>query len=106
MGIFEKISRIFSSYNSGDEAGYWIYVRCDRCGEKLSSRVNLYNDLSVNYDGAKDQTYLCRKTIVGRQACFERIDIKLIFDKRRKLYDKEITGGTFIEEGEYTASES
>ena len=106
MGIFDRISRLFSSYNSGDEAGYWIYVRCDRCGEKLSARVNLYNDLSVNFSESGDQTYICRKTIVGRQACFERIEINLIFDKRRKLIDQEITGGTFIEEGEYTTSES
>ena len=106
MGIFDRISSLFSSYSSGDESGYWIYVRCDRCGEKLSSRVNLYNDLSVNFSEAGDQTYLCRKTIVGRQACFERIEINLIFNKKRKLIDQEIIGGIFIEESEYTASEN
>jgi hypothetical protein len=102
MGIIKKISRFFSSSNRGDEAAYWIYVRCDRCGEKLSTRVNLYNDLSVDYDESEDHTYICRKTMVGSSGCFQRIEIQLIFDKNRKLIDREITGGTFIEEGEYS----
>ncbi len=101
MGLIEKISRFFSSSSRGDEAAYWIYVRCDHCGEKLSTRVNLYNDLSVNYSESDDCTYTCRKTIVGRQGCFQRIEVKLIFDRRRKLTDQEISGGAFIEEGEY-----
>jgi len=106
MGIIDRISSLFSSDGSEDEAGYRMYVRCDRCGEKLGTRVNLYNDLSVSFSESGDQTYLCRKTIVGRQACFERIEINLIFNKRRKLIGQEITGGTFIKKGEYTASES
>jgi DNA-directed RNA polymerase subunit N (RpoN/RPB10) len=102
MGIFDRISKLFSEYNSVDKVGYWVYVRCNRCGENLKSRINLYNDLSVNYDEHGNQTYLCRKTFVGRQGCFERIEVKLVFDQRRKLIDKEISGGTFIESGEYS----
>jgi len=101
MDLIEKISKIFSSNRNGDEAGYWIYVRCNQCGEKLSTRINLYNDLSVNYSKSDDHTYTCQKTIVGRKGCFQRIEVKLIFDSRRKLKDQEISGGAFIEEGEY-----
>lgn len=100
MGIIEKISRFFSSSSMGDEAAYWIYVRCDRCGEKLQTRVNLHNDLSVEYVEGNIHSYNCRKTMVGSSGCFQRIEIQLIFDKNRKLIDREITGGTFIEEGE------
>ena len=106
MGFIEKISQFFSSNRRGDEAGYWIYVSCNQCGEKLSTRVNLYIDLSVNYTESDDQTYICRKTIVGRQGCFQRIEVKLFFDHRRKLKDQEISGGAFIEEGEDRGKES
>ena len=105
MGIIGRITRFFSSRGGSDEAGYWVYVRCNRCGEKLSSRINIYNDLSVDFQDSGEQTYQCRKTIVGRQTCFERIEIKLIFDKRRKLVEQEISGGEFITEGEFTSSE-
>lgn len=101
MGLMEKISQFFSSSRTADEAAYWIYVSCNHCGEKLSTRVNLHNDLSVNYSESDDHSYTCRKTIVGRQGCFQRIEVKLIFDSRRKLKDQEISGGAFIEEGEY-----
>ena len=105
MGIFDRISRIFSSSGNLDEAGYWVYVRCNRCGEKLSSRVNIYNDLSVDFNESGEQNYHCRKTIVGRQACFERIEIKLTFDKRRKLKEQEISGGEFITEEDFTSGD-
>ena len=103
MGLIEKISNYFSSAHSADKAGYWVYVRCNRCGETLRARVNLYNDLSVDYQGRKDQIYHCSKTLVGRQGCFQRIEIKLSFDRNRKLIERDISGGIFIEADEYSA---
>jgi hypothetical protein len=101
MGLLDKIAKYLSSSSSEDENAYWIYVRCDRCGEQLLSRVNLYNDLSVDYLGNKDQTYHCRKTLVGRTGCFQRIEVKLTFDKNRKLIEHQISGGEFIDESEH-----
>lgn len=105
MGLIEKITKFFTSASSADEAGYWVYVSCNRCGEALCARVNLFNDLSVDYQGGKDQTYHCRKTLVGRQECFQRIEIELSFDRNRKLIERDISGGTFIEEDVYPAEE-
>lgn len=105
MGLFDRISKIFSSTSSVDKDGYWIFVRCDHCGEKLSSRINLNNDLSVEYEGENDQIYHCRKTIVGRTGCFQRIEVKLNFDKNRKIVDRQISGGWFLEADEYNLEE-
>jgi hypothetical protein len=97
MGIFDRITKFFSPMSGDDKVAHWVYVRCDRCGEKLLARVNLYNDLSVEYVEGNVHSYICRKTMVGKSGCFQRIDIRLVFDKNRKLIDSEITGGTFIE---------
>ena len=105
MGLFDRISKLFSSSSSEDKDAYWVYVCCDRCGEQLSSRLNLNNDLSVEYGGENDQSYHCRKTIVGRTGCFQRIEVQLNFDKNRKLVDRQISGGEFIEADEYTLEE-
>ena len=56
MKFFDNIVKYFSSPRGGDEGVYWVYVRCNQCGEPLRARVNLYNDLSVDYQGRKGQT--------------------------------------------------
>jgi hypothetical protein len=101
MGILKKISDYFSSTGTTDEAGYWVYVRCNKCQEPLKTRINLHHDLSVNYDDPRGQTFFSRKTIVGSQGCFERIKIELTFNNKRKLISKEISGGTFIDRDDY-----
>ena len=106
MSFLEKLSRLFSS-SSYDEAGCWVYMRCSKCGENLRTRVNLYNDLSIEYDeGGKATNYICRKTVVGSQGCFQRIEVVLKFESKRKLIERDISGGSFIEQEEYFAEES
>ena len=106
MGLFKRISDYFSSPGIYDEAGYWIYLRCERCNENLRVRVNLNHDLSVDYEDKKGQSYYCRKTIVGRSGCFQRIEVELTFDSKRKLTSREISGGTLIDEDEYFKGEN
>jgi hypothetical protein len=105
MSLFKKISEYFSTPSMVDEAGFWVYVRCNKCHEPIKSRVNLHHDLSVDYDGPKGQSYFSRKTIVGSSGCFQRIEIELTFNHKRKLANREISGGTFIEKEEYLALE-
>jgi hypothetical protein len=105
MGLFSKLSKFLSSPSSDDEGAYWVYVCCNRCGEQLRSRVNLYNDLSIDYQGRNEQTYICRKTLVGNQRCFQRIEVELKFDEKRNLLEREITGGEFIVGDEYSVGE-
>ena len=97
MDFLKRLRRNVSSSINQDRDSLWIYARCARCGEKLRARVNLFNDLSINYaEGASQDTYICRKTLVGDQQCFQRIEITLIFNASRKLIGQEITGGEFI----------
>lgn len=82
----------------------WLYARCTGCGEKLRTRVNLYNDLSVDYgEGGSQDKYICRKTLVGNQQCFRRIEITLTFNANRKLIGQEISGGEFITAADFEA---
>lgn len=98
MGILDKLSK-FISNAGGDERGvYWVAVRCDTCGEEIRSRVNLNNDLSIVYGDNNESSYVCRKLLVGSQGCYERIEINLTFDSKRRLVDRNIVGGTFVEE--------
>ncbi|MFO8036921.1 MAG: hypothetical protein R6U57_09885 [Anaerolineales bacterium] len=98
--MFKKLSSLFSSKR--DPHGHNVYVVCDRCGEKLKTRINKAHDLSVEYGARQGKdTYFCRKVLIGDGPCFQRIEVKLTFDEHKNLIDKEITGGRFISREEY-----
>ncbi len=101
MSFLKKIGQFFSA--SPDKTPtYWLYVQCNHCNEKIKTRVNLYNDLSIRY-GAKGEkdTYFSRKVIIGNQRCYRPIEVEMSFDKNRKLVDRTITGGSFISKDDF-----
>lgn len=98
MGWFKKL---FSARRDpNDPYGYWIFARCDRCAEKLATRINLQNDLSIRYEN-RDPIYFVRKILVGNTGCFQRVEINMTFDNRRILTERQIKGGEFITREEY-----
>jgi hypothetical protein len=100
MSFFKRLSDIFSGPGKPDDSSYWVTVKCDRCGEVIRTRVDLRNDLSINYgDKPEDTTYFCRKVLMGSQHCYQQIEVELTFDSRHKLGQREIRGGKFVEEG-------
>jgi hypothetical protein len=92
MGFLDSLKTLLSPAPPG--SGFQLTVRCRRCGETLSSRLDLANDLSERDEGG----FLARKTLVGgSNRCFQRIDVTLYFDERKNLVDREISGGEFVE---------
>jgi hypothetical protein len=97
------LRRIVNTLSGGGGAGgpklYPIKVQCNRCGEILTAKVNMANDLSVEYGSSgSPQSYSCRKIIQGSGRCFQTIEVVLQFDSHRALKEKEIHGGKFVEE--------
>lgn len=98
MGFIKKLIGVLSAKPAEDQVSYYIKVKCNRCGEEIQARINLFNDLSIEYDDSGNTSgYICRKVIVGGQRCYQPIDVSLAFDSKRKLVDKQITGGQFVE---------
>jgi hypothetical protein len=102
MSFLDSIKSLFGASDERDRTGYWIYVRCGRCGEAIKTRVDLHNDLSLREGGG----FRANKTLVGSQRCFERIEVMLTFDENRRLSEREILGGDFISAEEFEADES
>jgi len=98
MGVIKMLSGFFKSPARNTDRDYWIEVKCNRCEEIIQGRVDLSNDLSVDYDENNDEvTYFCRKVIIGQQRCFQPIEVILKFDRNRALVGHTISGGKFIE---------
>ena len=102
MGFLDSLKSVFSGGegSSYDKDGYWIYVRCNRCGEAIKTRIDLRNNLHPLDEGG----YITRKTLVGNQLCFERIEVVLHFNESRRVVDREITRGEFIAAEEFEAA--
>jgi hypothetical protein len=99
MGLFKKLFSLFSTTkNSGSGNFYPISVKCNRCGEIIEGRINLANDLSIEYEEGNSFHYICRKVFVGTKQCFQRVDVHLTFDAQRSLIEHHIVGGTLIHE--------
>ena len=98
MGILKKLSSLFSA-PAGDGRNLWLYVKCEKCGEILKGRVDLHNDLSMQYDeSGGGSSYYCRKVFIGSKHCYRPIEVELTFDKNRRLMNQEIKGGEFASE--------
>ena len=98
MGIIKFLSGFFKSSFAGFGGEYWINVQCDRCGEVIRARLDLNNELSVDYSESEGETaFFCRKVLIGQQRCFQPIEVILKFDQNRKLTDRTVSGGQFVE---------
>lgn len=97
--FLKKLGALFTPPGAAERA-YWVYARCQRCGEALQARVDLYNDLSPVYH-ATEMTYFCRKVIVGSGRCYQKIELELTFDSKRALAETRILGGSLLSRAEY-----
>ncbi len=94
MSWRQRFRKLFAPPNEErfSRRSYWVRVRCQRCGEILSARVDLQNDLSFDYGS---QEYRVHKVIVGsgENRCFQRIEVQMRFDKQKRLVDIDVHGG-------------
>ncbi len=91
------LKNLFGGGSAKPEKRYYVFhVKCNRCGEVIEGRVDLDNDLSIDYEG--DSTvYFVRKGLVGTNRCFQQIEVEMKFDSGHELIEKQVQGGTFVE---------
>ncbi len=89
------LQKLFGGTPKPEQRDYAFSVKCRRCGEVISGRVDLSNDLSVEYEEGGD-IFFARKTLMGENRCFQRIEVELKFNASRDLLEKHITGGEFV----------
>ena len=92
MNLLQKI--FGGSPTSSQNRIYAFTVKCLRCGEIIEGHVDLNNDLSVEYEEGGD-VYYARKTLMGVNKCFQRIEVELKFTSNRELLERNISRGEF-----------
>ena len=92
MGFLKSL---FSGTPAKPEKRYYVFqVKCNRCGEIIEGRVDLDNDLSLEFEDNRN-VYFGRKVLVGSGHCFQQIEVELKFDSSRQLLEQQVTGGQF-----------
>ena len=93
MGFLKKL--FGGGVSAKPEKRYYTFnVKCNRCGEIIEGRVDLDNDLSLDYEG--DSTvYYVRKGLIGNNRCFQQIEVEMKFTSNRELIEQQATGGQF-----------
>ncbi len=90
------LQKLFGNFSAKPQKRYYTFsVKCLRCGEIIAGRVNLDNDLSVEYESNRD-VYYARKVLMGNNKCFQRMDVELRFTSARELLEQHVTGGEFF----------
>jgi lysyl-tRNA synthetase class I len=91
---------LFGSKSHSAQKKYYVFtVKCKRCGQIIEGRVDVDNDLSVEYESGGD-TFYCRKVLMGdgKNLCYQQIEVGLKFDSKRKLVERRAeSGGDFVE---------
>ena len=86
-----------------DDSGLYFYIRSKRSGEIVRVRLDL-NQFTPLYEGDKLTGYFVRKTVVGQRS-FERMEAEFSFDANKRLIDKTVTGGEFVEREDWVAQQ-
>jgi hypothetical protein len=110
MSFLRKLASLLGSGRpqDADENTYWIYVRCNRCAEVMATRINLANDLSVEYDEHdRPSGYHIRKVLTGTGArrCYQQVEVEIEFDAYKHPISQSARGGTIITREEYEAAQ-
>jgi hypothetical protein len=106
MGFLAKLKKLIPKPPSNPN-DLTIHVQCSRCGENIPARINLRNDLSIEFEeDGQGRHYFCRKVVMGSGMCFQRIELELMFSTDHSLTDQKITGGTIISREEFESGTS
>ena len=109
MGFLKRLASLFSGGGGGggDDHSRRVYVRCNTCGEPIAMRIDLRNDLSPEWNSSSaagsDQpdSYTCRKEVLGRGRCYQKVEVELHFNRQRQLESQSARGGVLLEQEEY-----
>ncbi len=91
------LKNLFGGTPAKPEKHYYTFkVKCNRCGEIIEGRVDLDNDLSVEYEDNREVFYV-HKGLLGSGRCFQQIEVDIKFSSTKAVIEESAQGGTIVE---------
>jgi hypothetical protein len=104
MSLWDKLKRAAGSRpTEAQDDGIYFYVRCNRCQDRVSVRLNPCSELQQDFGvSGQESGYFVRKMVVD-QRCFRPIEVRMEFDHQRRERSRHIEGGAFLTREEFEA---
>jgi len=91
------LKNLFNSTPAKPEKHYYTFnVKCKRCGEIIEGRIDLDNDLSIEYEDNREVYYI-HKGLMGSGRCFQQIEVDIKFSSTHAVLEESAQGGTIVE---------
>lgn len=103
MSFFSRLAALFGGAPKPSSRYFAIFVVSNRCREPVAGQVDLLNELSLTDE--KERPYFVRKVLhtSGRNRCFDQVEVQLWFDNNKRLLERDVFGGRWLEREEYDA---
>jgi hypothetical protein len=89
--------RLFGIHKTNNARIIHIYARCHRCQSPVHVRLDVFNDLAVEYNQRGDVSgYVVRKVLMDTK-CFRAMPAEIWFDAQRNETQRTLEGGEFID---------
>ncbi len=85
------------------DEGMYFYIRSRRSGEIVPVRLDM-NQLTPDYTDDRLSGYFTHKVVVGQRS-FERMEADFTFDANKRLTNKTVTGGEFVDRAAWVAQQ-
>ena len=98
LGLFDYIKKIFQPVKHGNLITF--YLKDKKCGSKIKLLVRKSYDIQRIYEDSDKADYRLNKVVICN-SCYNKITLKIDYDKKYNILDTKINGGEIITEEEY-----
>jgi hypothetical protein len=99
MGLFDKLKNVFSG--GGDNSKVIeVYIEDKKCGNQMKLIFRKSYDIQKVYEDQREAAYEIKKVVICDN-CYNKLDLRMEFDKKYNIIDQEIKDGKIISKEEY-----
>ncbi|SFL06645.1 hypothetical protein [Halanaerobium salsuginis] len=100
MGLLATLKNIFMGSNNNGGNLITIYVKDNKCGNKMKLLFRKSYDIQKVYEDERDAAFEIKKVIVCDN-CYNKLQLELEFDRKYNIIKQKLENGEIITEEEY-----
>ncbi len=99
MGLFDKLKNIFTKAGN-DSKLIEVYIEDNKCGNQMKLIFRKSYDIQKVYEEQREAAYEIKKVVICDN-CYNKIKLRMEFDKKYKVITQEAEDGKIISSEEY-----